>query len=109
MRYWNVTMIRLAISKSAALEISGIAQYLEQELASPGAASSFLGEFKHQAELARSFPSAHPLCPHPELAQRGYRSFRVGRYVAIYSFVDDCLKVLHVFHQSQDYVDDALG
>ncbi|MFR3452479.1 MAG: type II toxin-antitoxin system RelE/ParE family toxin [Collinsella sp.] len=59
--------------------------------------------------LPAHFPSSHALCPHPELAQRGYRSFRVGRYVAIYSFTDDCLKILHVFHQSQDYVDDALG
>lgn len=102
-------MPRLSVSKSAALEISGIAQYLENELASPGAASSFIREFKHQVELACSFPSSHPLCPHTELAQRGYRSFRVGRYVAIYSFAGDCLKILHVFHQSQDYVDDALG
>lgn len=102
-------MVRLVISKSATLEIGGIAQYLKDELASPGAASSFIQEFRHQAKLACSSPSSHALCPHPELAQRGYRSFRVGRYVAIYSFTDDCLKILHVFHQSQDYVDDALG
>ena len=63
-------MVRPVISKSAALEISGIAQYLKDELASPGAASSFIQEFRHQAKLACSFPSSHALCPHPELAQR---------------------------------------
>ena len=102
-------MVRLVISKSAALEIGGIAQYLKDESVSPGAASSFIQEFRHQTELACSFPSSHALCPHPELAQRGYRLFRVSRYVAIYSFTDDCLRILHLFHQSQDYVDDALG
>ena len=102
-------MVKFVISRSAALEISGIAQYLEHELDPPDAASSFIREFGNQAKLASSFPLSHPLCPHPELVQRGYRSFRVDRYVAIYSVADDRLKILHVFHQSQDYVGDALS
>lgn len=101
-------MLKLVVSKSAAMELRGIAQCLEDEPASPGAARSFIQEFKHQAELACSFPCSCLLCSHSELAQRGYRSFRVGGYVAIYSVVDEFLKVLHVFHQSQDYVRDVL-
>ncbi|MBS7157598.1 MAG: type II toxin-antitoxin system RelE/ParE family toxin [Collinsella sp.] len=101
-------MLKLVVSKGAAMELRGIAQCLEGEPASPDAARSLIQEFKHQAELACSFPLSHPLCVHSELAQRVYRSFRVGRYVAIYSVADDCLKVLHVFHQSQDYVRDVL-
>ena len=108
MRCWIVTMLKLVVSKGAAMELRGIAQHLEDEPAAPGAARSFIQEFKHQAELACSFPCSRPPCAHSELAQRGYRSFRVGRYVAIYSVVDDCLKALHVFHQSQDYVRDVL-
>lgn len=101
-------MLKLVISKGAAMELRGIALYLEDEPASPGAARSFIQEFKHQAEPACSFPCSRPLCAHSELAQRGCRSFRVGRYVVIYSVADDCLKVLHVFRQSQDYVRDVL-
>lgn len=101
-------MLKLVVSKGAAMELRGIARCLEDEPASPGAARSFIQEFKHRAELACSLPCSRPLCAHSELAQRGYRSFRAGRYVAIYSVADDCLKVLHVFHQSQDYVRDVL-
>lgn len=97
-------MLKLVVSKGAAMELRGIAQCLEDEPASPGAARSLIQEFKHQAEL----PCSRPLCAHSELAQRGYRSFRAGRYVAIYSVADEFLKVLHVFHQSQDYVSDVL-
>lgn len=101
-------MLKLVVSKGAAMELRGIAQHLEDDPASPGAARSLIQEFKHQAELACSFPCSRPPCAHSELAQRGYRSFRVGRYVAIYSVADEFLKVLHVFHQSQDYVRDVL-
>ncbi len=40
-------MVRLVISKSAALEISGIAQYLKDELAPPGR-----GKFIHSGVQA---------------------------------------------------------
>ncbi len=71
MRCWIVTMLKLVVSKGAAMELRGIALYLEDELASPGAVRSFIQEFKHQAEPACSFPCSRPLCAHSELAQRG--------------------------------------
>ena len=108
MRFWIATMLKLVVSKGAAMEMRGIARYLEDGLASPDEARSFIQEFKYQAELACSFPLSNPLCAHSELAQRGCRSFRVGRHVAINSVADDCLRVLHVFHLSQDYVRDVL-
>lgn len=61
-------MLKLVVSKGAAMEIRGIAQYLEDELASPGAARPCIQEFKHKAEPAGSFPLSHPLCVHSELA-----------------------------------------
>lgn len=84
-----VMAIELLIAKSAALEIDAIVRYLSEGLGSPAAARSFLEEFDHQAGLACSFPDSHPLCLHPELAQSGYRAFRVRNYVAIYSVQDD--------------------
>lgn len=96
------------LAKSAARDINSIAQYLSSGLKTPQASRAFLEEFKHQLELTCVFSESHPLCPHPELAARGYRSFRVGRYLALYSFDSECVRVLHVFHQSQNYAHDVI-
>lgn len=100
--------VKYRIAKSAARDIESITHYLSNGLKTPQASRAFIEGFKHQLELTCAFPESHPLCSHPELADRGYRSFRVGRYLVIYSFDSEYVQVLHVFHQSQNYVQDVL-
>lgn len=97
------------ISPSATREIEGILVYLSDVLMSSDAALSFLDELERQLQITCQFPGSHPVCPHPDLAERGYRSFRIKRYVAICSFSNDTVNVLHVFHQLHDYARDAIS
>ncbi|MBS5147268.1 MAG: type II toxin-antitoxin system RelE/ParE family toxin [Collinsella intestinalis] len=53
--------------------------------------------------LTCSFPESKPLCPDPHLSSRGYRSFQVKNYIALYPYSDGIVYVDHVFHRSQDY------
>ena len=70
-------MLKLVVSKGAAMELRGMARCLEDEPASPGAARSFIQEFKHRAELACSLPCSRPLALIPSL-RRG-ATVRFGR------------------------------
>lgn len=62
------------ISPSATREIEGILVYLSDVLMSSDAALSFLDELDRQLQITCQFPGSHPVCPHPDLAERVYRS-----------------------------------
>lgn len=74
-------------------------------LGSPAAAGSLVSEFRRVARPTCSFPESEPLCRDPYLSSRGYRSFRVKGYIALYLYLysNGIVYVDHVFHQSQDY------
>lgn len=94
---------RLVITADAALELVSIVDYIKEDLGTPATADSFVSEFRRIARLVCSFPESKPLCPDPYLSSRGYRSFRVKGYIALYLYSGDIVYVDHVFHQSQDY------
>ena len=96
------------LTESAAREIERIAIYLSSDRQPHKAVRVFVEGLAFQLELACPIPESRPVCPHPEFATRGYRSFKIGRYFAIYLIAPDCVRALHVFHQSQNYVHDAL-
>lgn len=107
---------RLLTLKSARAEINHIVAYLSEELANPLAAEHFLSEYEMAVTRICSFPESRPLCSDERLARAGYRSFRVGTYLALYRFTGEAVVVVHVFHQSQNYAayvrplaDDELG
>lgn len=91
------------ILREAQREYEGIVRYLAMVLKSPGAASHFIEEFSTQLDRACEFPEAFGLSHLAELAARGYRSFPVQNYLALYKFENEQVIVAHVFHQSQDY------
>lgn len=94
---------RLVITADAALELVSIVDYIKEDLGTPATADSFVSEFRRIARLACSFPESKPLCPDPYLSSRGYRSFQVKNYIALYLYSDGIVYVDHVFHRSQDY------
>lgn len=94
---------RLVITADAALELVSIVDYIKEDLETPAIADSFVSEFRRIARLVCSSPESKPLCPDPYLSSRGYRSFRVKGYIALYLYSNGIVYVDHVFHQSQDY------
>ncbi|MDO4437232.1 MAG: type II toxin-antitoxin system RelE/ParE family toxin [Coriobacteriaceae bacterium] len=94
---------RVVVTRKAAIDIAGIYAYIKDTLASPVAAADFLDELEKGVDFLRAFPKGRPLCSDLFLAARGYRSFRIKEYIAIYSIKDETVHILHVFHRSQDY------
>lgn len=93
------------VTEGAARELEAIAAYISCDLGSPAAAALLLREFQATARLVASFPESRALCADPHLAARGYRSFRFKGYLAVYSYAEGIVRILHVFHHSQDYAE----
>lgn len=94
---------RRYILDEAKREYQDIVAYMVEVLKSPQAALNFLAEFDHQLELISDNPEIFALSRMPELAAKGYRVAFINNYVMLYKAVDNCIFVVHVFHQSQDY------
>lgn len=94
---------KVVILAEAQREYEGIVSYLAVTAQSPSAARSFMEELDRQVRLVASYPESHPLSHLRELAAKGYRSFAVGKYLAIYRIGDSAVVIAHIFHQSQDY------
>lgn len=94
---------RIVISHEAKREYEAIIRYLVDVLKNPQAASAFLAEFDYQVDILRQQPLLRPLSHLPELAARGYRSFPIKKYTALYKYEDDTVFIAHIFHQSQNY------
>jgi len=93
----------LVVLPKAQADIENIVRYLAQALASPQAARNFLDELQKQLDLVCEQPRMHPLSRLPRVAALGYRTIRVKRYLALYTYRDNRVILAHVFHQSQDY------
>lgn len=91
------------ITVDAAVELKSIAEYIADSLGSPAASDDFVVEFRESLRRICIFPESRPLCADPVLSSRGYRSFRVKGYIALYVYSDGIIYVDHVFHQSQNY------
>ena len=86
---------------SAERELDAIVSYLSS--LSPKAASSFLDEYTKQLGFLCEGIVEYPLSRMSELAELGYRTALVNKYLFLYYIDDDMLVVAHVFHQSQNY------
>lgn len=74
-------------TRTAKRQIREIAWYLKRSRGDV-VASAFIDELEHQVGLVRRFPYMRPLSPENDLAEKGYRTFGVGRYVVLYLVVD---------------------
>ena len=91
------------VLSGAEADYESIVRYLAHDLANPGAAVRFMDEFDAQVELVCTYPELHAPCALPELAELGYRSFRVMRYLVLYKVADERVVIAHLFHERQDY------
>lgn len=95
---------KVVIEKTAQQEFDNIVFYLSQVLCSRQAAQNFMSEFSYQVEQIKEAPYFRPKSHIPLLAKQGYRSFHVGRDLAIYKVRNDKLVVIaHIVHLSQNY------
>lgn len=94
---------KYVITADAACELRSITDYISNVLGAPGASDDFVIEFRAVLRRISRFPESRPLCSDPVLNSKGYRSFRVKGYIALYVYSGGIVYADHVFHQSRNY------
>ncbi len=100
-------MYKVIISPSANADLCLILKYIAYELENPQAASEFADEIEKCYGDLENMPSAHALCADPFLRFKGYRKCPVGNYIVVFR-IDEIareVRVVHVFHQTQNYIE----
>ena len=98
-------MYTLDITESAERDLDRITEYIGARLGNPPAALALLDEIESVGNALRANPALFPLCSDPRLAQFGYRKACVRAYIMVYEVDADAqtVRVLRVFHSSEDY------
>ena len=77
--------------------------YLCYVLNSPSAASRFMDEVVHVAEVVEHAPFVRAISSKPFLAERELREYFILGYAIVYQVIDDRVVFVRMFHQSQLY------
>ena len=91
----------LIIMPSAQKDFNEIVTYLK--MMSSRAVARFTKEFKTKLGLLQSGTIEYRLLHVPELAKVNVRFCMVGRYVLLYKKEDSVIRIMRIFHGSQDY------
>ena len=94
---------KVIISRAAATDRDSIVAYLAEDLGNPKAARDFLDSIDHMGIDLSSMPDGFPLVLETDLAQAGYRKYRLGNYLAIYRRRGNLVRISRIVHQTQDW------
>ena len=75
---------KVTISDSANHDLDEILTYISKTLANPKAAADFAAELEEKYTELETHPFLFEISRNARLAQRGYRRFVIGSYVALY-------------------------
>lgn len=89
-------------------KVDEVVGYISAVLASPMAATAYLGGFEELVDKLERLPLSYPHAQDARLAARGYRRALVGNYVVLFRVSEAAdgtgtVYVTNVFHGSQNY------
>ena len=96
---------KVRMSESSGRDLDEILLYMAEKLANPKAATDFADALEEKYTVLETHPLMFELSQNKRLAQRGYRRFIVGNYVALY-LVDEKrqrVNIARIFYGSRDY------
>lgn len=93
----------LVFSQEAERELDVIIAYQTDVLCNPRAALVLLDEIEAKLRAVCETPTMHAISREPRLALYGYRVAPARRYLILYKFENDEVRVAHIFHSSQNY------
>jgi plasmid stabilization system protein ParE len=97
-------MYSVDISDTANHELDKILTYISEDLASPGAATSFVHEVYACYDRLEENPYIYEMCRDVSLSRKGYRRAVIKNYVMLYKIYDPNFVVVHhFFYAGQDY------
>jgi len=93
-------------SAPALLDLDGITHYIAFVLKNPKAADDLLKVYTGKLRALKKSPRIYPLSQIKKLADKGYRRFSFGNYLALYTIDEENHKVhiVRVFYGKQDYI-----
>jgi plasmid stabilization system protein ParE len=101
-------MAKVILTPAAIEKLSDIKKYISEELDSPIAADNTVGRIFDALERLERFPDSGALLSsvHKNVPQKfaETRFLVCGNYIALYNHEGESVKVLQVYHGSQDYV-----
>lgn len=98
---------KVRILPTAFDELAGAVGYLACE--NPDAAEKLLDQWEEAFDRLEDVDVELTLSRFETLARLGYRTFKVGSYIALCYREDGDAVIAHVFHQSRDYASIALA
>ena len=96
---------KVRVSDSADRDLDEIITYIAEKLSNPQAAADFADTLDERYVVLEEHPLMFELSRNERLAERGYRRFVVGSYIALY-LVDEEQKVVtiaRIFYGRRDY------
>lgn len=98
-------MYTLDVTAAAESDLDRITDYIGDRLANPTAALALLDEIERVSDSIRTDPNLFPLCFDTRLAELGYHKAVVRAYIMVYEIdkATNTVRVLRVFHSSEDY------
>ena len=101
-------MPKLEYSPVALEKLGAIYRYIADELLSPGAAANTVAEIRRKIRLLKKMPKiGAPLssrCPEIPESLQDARVLPCGNFLTIYLYDGETVKILRIYHTSEDYV-----
>ena len=98
---------KLRITETTCSQLDEIAFYVAVRLSNPSAASLILSDFDNAVDSLINDGAFDAYVADEELRKRGYRKrlFHKNKYLIVYLVQGEWLKIVGVFHTSQNYID----
>lgn len=94
---------KVDVSPDVGIALASALDYLDNVLFEPSAGDRLFAAYEAFLDIVEEFPEAFPLCDEFKLRKMGYRKALLESYVALYKYEDRVVKLVFLFHQSQDY------
>lgn len=99
-------MFKVLLAPGAKQELERALAYIKQELRNPIAAAKLADAALRTLQNLKTMPERFPFCEDPVLRLQGYRRAPVTRYLFVFRITQnpDQVRVVHFFHETQDYL-----
>lgn len=99
-------MFKVLLAPGAKRELESALAYIKQELRNPIAAAKLADAALKTLQNLKTMPERYPFCEDPVLRLQGYRRAPVTRYLFVFRITrnPDQVRVVHFFHETQDYL-----
>lgn len=86
-------------------QLDNILNYIVNQLQNPDAASAVMNDFDEAINKLKRTAGSINICEEAELAQHGYRRYRLAqhRYILLYRIEGEKVFIDRVYHELQDY------